>query len=98
MKSIEPPRWVLSYEDARGGFENQLFNASKELSLLEEDIQIAFEKANITSLRWLVSKATDDGVQALVELERDIGKFQKWLAQRYRKAFEDRLKGTDHIE
>jgi len=91
-----PPDWVLSYDDARGGFEDQLGNTASEMSLLDEDIQAEFKRLDITWLRWLLRKADDDGAKALVGLEDDIRKFQNWLSQRYRRAFEDRVKGADH--
>jgi hypothetical protein len=93
---LEPPEWVASYDNARGDWEEQLSVVARALLFQDEIVQAEFEKSNIKWLRWLGSKTTDEGVQALVGMEEDIQKFIKWIAKRYREQFEDRYRGTDH--
>lgn len=94
---VSIPDWVWSYDKARGGFEEQFSKVSRELLLLEEDIQSEFDRLNISWVRWIgAAKTTDASVQALVGLEEDIQNFRRWLAKRYRTQFEDRFRGADH--
>jgi len=92
---LEPPDWVLSYDTARGGWEDQLGVVARELLFQDEEVQAEYEKSNIKWLRWLGSKTTRDGVQALAGMEDDVQKFNKWIAKRYREQFEDRYRGVD---
>jgi len=91
------PEWVPSYDTARGDFEDQLSNVSRELLLLDEAIQSEYDREDISWVRWIsVAIDTDNGVTALVDLEDAIRRFRLWVAKRYRTQFEERLKGADH--
>jgi len=89
------PKWVLSYDDARGGYEAALDNANSEMSLMDEDIQLDFLQATHRYFNWTISKTEGEGVQELVEMERELLIFKKGLAQRYRKVFDARRTGLD---
>jgi hypothetical protein len=95
-EEVEAPRWVQSYDKARGEWEDQFGVVTRNLLFQDEGVRTEFEKRNIKWVRWMLSKTTDEGVQILMDLEDDIQKFKEWLAKRYRDQFEDRYRGLDH--
>lgn len=90
------PKWVASYDKARGGFEDMLTEIARELLLLDEEVQLEYEKADISWFRWMKSKTENESAETLYKMEADIQQFRKWVAKRYRTQFEDRFKGADH--
>jgi len=97
LEEVQGLRSVLSHNDAREGFRNALHSVHLESSLLEEDIQAEFETAKIGEVVWLLTKTTDEGVEVLTRMESDIITFQGSLSRRYRKVFDARRKGIDHL-
>jgi type II secretory pathway component PulJ len=93
---LKPPKFVGSYEKARGEWEKQLGEVHRELLMQDEEVQSQFKQSNITWLRWLASKSIDEGVETLFSMEDDIQAFTMWLAKRYRSQFEGRYRGADH--
>jgi len=92
---IPVPKWVLSVNDARASFVAALQNTNSEMSLLDADIQDEYIDATQRHFNWLIAKTEEQGVQELVEMERELIAFRHNIALRYRKVFDERRHGID---
>jgi hypothetical protein len=91
------PRWVLSKEDAREGIETALQSAYSEISLLSVDIQAEFKKSTEHYRKWYLADTSEEGMEHLLHLERDLATFKRSLGERYREVFDARKSGSDLI-
>jgi hypothetical protein len=90
-----PPKWVLSYNDARGNFEDELHNTKNEISLLDEEVQKRFNFSNECYMKWFLSKNKNQNVEELVALENHLHEYKTWLSAQYRAIFSSRRNSDD---
>ena len=90
----EIPAHVLPYNDARGGFEDSIWAVKRSLLLMDESLLDWSKKFDENYRNWLLAKTEDDGIEALLEFERQITEFRRFVAAEFRKAKTERASLT----
>ncbi len=91
----DPPKWVLPPREARGGFEEAIWSAFSQTLFLEKDVQEKFAMVREHHLKWSIAPTYKEGVDQLMNLERDLKALLAWIGERYRESFENRRMGRD---
>lgn len=89
------PKWVHSYDAARGEFEEAIRAINTDIALLDENVQAEYKRVRKHQFDWFCSKSEKEGVGVLCSMEQDLLKFRESLAQRHRNVFDSRRLGAD---
>ena len=85
---------MLSYDDARGVFEDSIWAVKRSLLLMDELLLDWSKKFDENYRNWVLADTNDDGIAALLEFERQIAEFRRFVAAEFRKAKTERASLT----
>ena len=94
---VPAPDWVPTYNTARGEFEDALRATGTQTSLLDEGVQAEYERVRGHYLKWLCSKTKEAGVNEILDMEKDLHAFRRWLAKCHQDIFDKRRSGRDVV-